>query len=140
MLDIEDKSRQPSMGEISVFISNSLFDCLCMTMADEYAALIKIVYSCDKILLGWNVKFKKGGRTLCTFYPRRGFFHMLLVVGPKEAERVEALLPSCSREFREVYSNTKEGMGQRWMLFDFTKRTPDYDDALRVIRIRRQST
>ena len=139
MLDIEDRAYQPSAAEIGAFVGNGLFDELCRCMADEYQALCKIEYSGDRVLPGWNMKFKKAGRALCTVYPRKGRFSLLLVVGQREKQRVEALLPGLSEAFRETYRNTPEGMGQRWLLFDFDARSALYDDVLRVIRIRRTS-
>lgn len=64
---------------------------------------------------------------------------MLLIVGRKEKERVEALLPALSGEFQAIYHATQEGMGQRWMLLDLDSHTPLYDDVLQIVRIRRQS-
>lgn len=139
MIDIEDKNYQPTAAELCEFVGNPLFDELCSYMDSEYDALRKIEYSGDKVLLGWNLKFKKAGRTLCTVYPRKGRFPMLLIVGRKEKERVEALLPTLSDEFRKIYNSTQEGMGQRWLLLDFSDHTDAYDDALKVIRIRRES-
>ena len=131
MIDIENKGYVPNIPETIELIGNPLFDELYAYMNSEYSG--------DKILLGWNVKFKKAGRTLCTIYPRKGFFHMLLVVGRKEKDRTEALMPTLSDEFRKVYSDTKEGMGQRWLLFDLYSHTVLYDDILKIIAIRRQS-
>ena len=139
MINIEDKSYQPSIPEISEYICNPLFDELYSYMNKQYNAICKVEYSGDNILLGWNVKFSKAGRTLCRIYPRKGHFPMLLIVGMKEKERVEELLPSLSEGFKNIYLNTKEGMGQRWMIFDFTEHDDIYDDVLKIIRIRRES-
>ncbi len=139
MIDINNKSYQPNISEIIEYISNSLFEELYTYMSEKYNALCKIEYSCDKVLLGWNVKFTKAGRTLCRIYPRKSFFPMLLIVGKKEKERVEELLPSLSEEFRNIYHNTKEGMGQRWMIFEFSEHNDVYEDALKIIQIRRES-
>ena len=34
-------------------------------MENEFAALTRVEYSGDNILLGWNLKFRKAGRALC---------------------------------------------------------------------------
>ena len=52
---------------------------------------------------------------------------------------MEALLPSLSEKFQQIYRETKEGMGQRWMLLNFDARTPAFEDAMKVVRIRRES-
>lgn len=139
MIDITDQLYVPNAEELACYVDNPLFDELCREMERAYQARQSIEFSGDKVLLGWNLKFKKAGRTLCTVYPRKGHFPMLLVVGRKEKARVEALLPGLSDAFRDIYANTQEGMGQRWLLLDFASRTPLYDDALSVIRIRRES-
>ena len=84
MRGLEDKNRKPDIDELSRFVQNPLFDELCRYMDSEYQAIRCIEYSGDKVLLGWNLKFKKAGRTLCTVYPRPGHFPMLLIVGRKE--------------------------------------------------------
>lgn len=139
MIDITDKTYEPSISEISAFIENPLF----MQMYEHLTAACKarcdMAYSGDNVLLGWNVKFHRSGRALCRLYPKRGFFTVLVVVGRKEKERVEALLSGMSHAMQEMYRNTQEGMGQRWLLIDLN--TPDdlYRDVLKLIEIRRAS-
>lgn len=139
MIHITDKGHKPDMEEIEVFIENPLFHELCVHMETTYKALVSVEYSCDNVLLGWNVRFRKAGRTLCRLYPKIGYFTVLVVVGSREKERVNALMPRMSDTTREIYLNTKEGMGQRWLLVDL--RAPDaiYQDVLKLVSIRRDS-
>ena len=139
MIDIEDKSYQPTVSEMSEFVGNPLFDELCGYMESEYQACEKVEYSGEKAFLGWNLKFRKAGRTLCTVYPRKGYFPMLLIVGRKEKDRVEALLPSMSEEFTQLYENTRECMNQRWLMLDFSEKNALFSDALSIVKIRRES-
>lgn len=127
------------MSEMHQLVDLPLFKQLNRHMEEAYQALSSIDYSGDKLLLGWNIRYHKVGRTLCRVYPRARHFHMLLVVGPKEKQRVEDMLPGMSAAFQEVYQHTKEGMGQRWLVLTFDGPSPTYDDALKVIRIRRES-
>lgn len=136
VLSITDKNHQPSLEEISEYIGNPLFDKLCGHMQAEFGASADTAYSRDVILPGWNVRFHRSGKTLCRLYPKSGFFSVLVVVGKKEKERVEALLPEMSARLQRVYSNTPEGMGQRWLIMDFDRHDTAYDDLLRIIRIR----
>jgi AraC family transcriptional regulator len=139
MINIEDSSYAPNMSEISEMVANETFDELYRYMISEYQALMKIEYSREAAFKGWNVKYRKSGRTLCTVYPRSGHFMLLLVVGQKEKQRVEDLLPEMSEEFRNAYNRTQEWMGQRWMMFDISVHTALLDDILKVVRIRRES-
>lgn len=139
MIDITDKTRQPTLDELTAYIDNPLFPALCAHMADRMGALSSVEFSGDKLLLGWNLRFRKGGRTLLRLYPRRGYFSVLVVVGRKEKERVEALLPELCPAMAACYHSTKEGMGQRWLLLDLTEAGPLYQDVLTLAQLRRES-
>ena len=140
MTDIEDRTHQPGMEEMISYAGIPLFSELCAAMEREYQPQHRIEYSGEKGFSGWNLKFRKAGRTLCTVYPRRGHFLMLLVIGPKEKARAEALLPAFSASFRARYSGAREFMGQRWMMLDFDAPSEEYEDALRVVRLRREGS
>ena len=42
-------------------------------------------------------------------------------------------------ELREIYQQTREGNGQRWLMIDLEEQGELYDDVLRLIQIRRMS-
>lgn len=139
MIDIKDMNYEPNMEEMGTFINNPLFIELCQHLENEYKALCKIEYSKDVWLRGCNIKFKKAGKSLCTIYPKENYFTVLVVVGNKEKESVENLLPQKSGEIREIYAKTKEGNGQRWLMIDLETSGAVYNDVLKLISIRRQS-
>lgn len=138
MLDIEDKSTQPDIAAIRTLINNPLFDSLYEFAVNDMKALCSIEYSGDKLLLGWNMRLYKSGRALCRIYPREGFYKVLVVVGKKEHERVEAALSGLSAYTRDVYNSTQEGMGQRWLLFGVDC-NDTVEDIKTLMRIRRES-
>lgn len=110
MIDISDKEHQPSMEEIEEFIGNPLFHALCVHMEEAYKALVKVEFSRDSILLGWNVRFYKAGRTLCRLYPRTGYFTVLVVVGSKEKSGWKRCCPKCPTPCAK-YTKTR---GRAW--------------------------
>ena len=97
MIDIKDISYAPSLGEIGDYIGLPLFGTFVQYMDTEYKAICKIEYSKDVWARGWNVKFKKAGKSLCVVYPKNGYFTVLVVVGNKEKEHVENQLPHLSK-------------------------------------------
>ena len=139
MVDIKDISHAPSLGEIGAYIGFPLFDTFCQYMDTEYKAIRKIEYSKDVWARGWNVKFKKSGKSLCVVYPKDGYFTVLVVVGNKEKEHVENQLPHLSEEIQVLYQNTKKGNGQRWLMIDVHSDDSVYGDVLQIIHIRRIS-
>lgn len=139
MIDIKNIDYTPDIHEISEYIGNPLFGQFYQYMQKEYKALCKIEYSKDVWARGWNIKLRKAGKGLCVIYPKEQYFTVLVVVGNKEKESVENILPKLSEEIQEIYHTTKEGNGQRWLMIDLKEKNQIYEDTLELIRIRRES-
>lgn len=137
MIDLTDKSFCPSLEELGEYIRNPVFLQFCTQIKEKYSCKEKIEFSSCSWEKGWNIKFKKAGKNLCTIYPREGYFTVMVVVGTKEKDSVEAILPDCTAELQEIYSQTKEGNGQRWMMIDLEEEGSLFNDILRLIEIRR---
>ena len=139
MIDIQDKNSCPTLEEIDDYIRNPLFAQFCSEIKSRYQCNEKIEYSACSMEKGWNVKFKKAGKALCTIYPREGYFTAMVVVAARQKAAVEAVLPDCTAELRNIYQQTREGNGQRWLMIDLEDQAGLYDDVLRLIEIRRNS-
>lgn len=137
MVDLQDKTVCPTLEEISEAVRNPVFMAFCSETKETYQCVEKIEFSGCSLEPGWNVKFRKAGKTLCTVYPKEGYFTVLVVVGQKEKAAVEAALPECAAELRELYRQTREGNGQRWLMIALEDRGDLYRDCLRLVRIRR---
>lgn len=141
MIDIQDKNLcpAPTIDEISEYVKNPAFLQFCTEIKTTYKCREKIEYSSCSWEKGWNIKFKKSGKTLCTIYPKEGYFTVMIVVGSKEKAAAEAILTECTIELQTIYRETKEGNGQRWLLIDLEEKENLYRDLLRLIQIRRNS-
>lgn len=139
MLDIKNINYEPSIDELAIYINNPLFNEFYKYMSNEYEVICKIEYSKDVWLQGWNIKFRKAGKSLCVVYPKENYFAVLVVVGNKEKDIVKKELLSFSSKVQEIYHNTKEGMGQRWLMIDLDINNDVYKDVLRLIQIRREN-
>lgn len=136
MIDIKNYNYCPDIGEISEYIRNSLFNDFCAEIVKEYNAKYKVEFSKCSWESGWNIKFKKSGKTLCTVYPRENYFTVLVVVGVKEKEAVEELLFNLSPVIQRIYNETKEGMEQRWLMIDLEDKDEIFSDVLKLIDVR----
>ncbi len=134
-----DRTRRPALEDLSALVRNPVFDAFCQEVAETWQCAPVIEYSGCSMEPGWNVKFRKAGRSLCTVYPREGFFTVLVVVGQREKPAVEAILPDCSPELRDLYHATREGNGQRWLMADLEDQGDLYRDLFRLMDIRRHS-
>lgn len=63
MIDLQDKNNCPSIEEISQYIRNPVFMQFCSEIKKTYACGEKIEYSSCSWEKGWNIKFKKAGKT-----------------------------------------------------------------------------
>ena len=63
----------------------------------------------------------------------------MIVVGRKEKTLIEEMLPDCAVELQNIYNQTKEWNGQRWLMIDLEDKERLYNDILRFIQIRRNS-
>lgn len=138
-IDLQDKNNPPAIEAISEYVRNPVFVQFCSEIKNTYKCNEKIEYSSCSWEKGWNIKFKKAGKTLCTVYPRECYFTIMIVIGAKEKAFVEAILPECTVELSDIFNHTKEGNGQKWLMIDLEDKGDLYNDVLRLIQIRRNS-
>ena len=129
---------KPERKMIADFVKSRLWNELCDFIENSYKAKPKIEYSGCSMQKGWNLKYKKGGRSLCTLYPEEGSFLCLVSIGRKEADRAEFILPSCSDIIRQLYDEAKPFNGSRWLMIPITD-VKLLEDVKKLIAVRAQS-
>ncbi len=137
MLDMQNQGEIPVLDDLAEYVRNPVFMQFCSEIKNKYKCHEKIEFSRCSWERGWNVKFKKSGKSLCTIYPREGYFTVLVVVGVKEKEAVETILWECTPQLRVLYEKTKTGNGQKWLMIDLEDQGEIFADVLRLIEIRK---
>ena len=132
-----DKNVRPELETITDWVDSPLWTQLLQHMDEVYQSKPVIEYSGCGMAPGWNVKFRKSGKGLCTLYPQQGGFVALVVIGQKEKQETELILPTLSAYTQALYQNAKEGMGQRWLMFSVQDEGV-LDDVKQCIAIRRR--
>ncbi len=136
MFKKEDYNYNPNEQELNDYINNNLWDDFCKFMKCNYNVVPKFEFSKCSLEYGWNVKFKKGSRSLCTVYPRENYFTVLIVIGVKEKNKVEEVLYSFSPYIRKIYKETKESNNQKWLMIDLEDINDSYENVKKLIEIR----
>lgn len=136
MINIEDAGYCPTKEEIAEYVNIPAFEALCTKIQESYRAKLLIEYSQCSMEPGWNVKLKKSGKSLCTIYPKKDSMTVLVVVGKKEKEWAEAMLPTLTETVQEIYHETKEGNGQRWLMIPVNQTDEIFEDVLRLADLR----
>lgn len=134
--DRTDGTRIPSVDTIRAYVDNLLFDDLCRHIEAEYQIKPVLAFSRCSMQFGWNVKYKKSGRALCTLYPMEGSFIALLVIGERERMETEQILPSFTEYVQDLYRETRPGLGQKWLMIHVADEQV-LGDVKRCIVIRR---
>lgn len=107
---------KPDFSAISSYVESPWWDGLCGFVEKTYGVQPAVEYSRCSEAPGWNVKYKKSGRALCTLYPEKGSFTCLVCVGRKEAEAAELQMSSFHPRIRELYQATRLFNGSRWLM------------------------
>lgn len=114
------KEHEPPNAQIADFVATPLWDDLAEYLQKTYNIKPKIEYSgCAMdggIWKGWNVKYKKGGKSLCTLYPKQGYFLSLITIAEKDAAEADLLIPLCCDYVRVLYNQARFGKNYGKML------------------------
>ena len=126
---------RPVPEEISAFIGNDLWREMNDFLQRTYGVGPQTAYSGCSAQPGWNVKYKKGGKSLCTLYPMEGGFIALVVIGAKEEAEAGLLMPLCSGYTQELFRQTPFSAGGRWLMMNVTGKEV-LEDAKNLIKLR----
>mgnify|MGYP005964780809 CR=1 FL=1 len=125
----------PLPHEIADYVETPLWNELCTAVEGRWGVTPRYDYSQCSMAPGWNVKYKKGGKALCTLYPHEGGFTCMVSVGPSLMPQAELLLPGLSPETAEIYRNTAESKLGKWLWMEMTSPAIIHD-ALRLMELR----
>lgn len=128
-------NNQPSLEGISGFINNSLWDELCLFVGDTYSVLPKIEYSRCSMQKGWNVKYRKSGKSLCVLYPMDAYFIALIVISEKAQMETELIMSGCCDYVRSLFEKTPYFRGSKWLMIE-VKDAATLQDVKGLIAIR----
>ncbi len=125
----------PALNQIAEHIGSPLWQDLIAFVETTYEVLPNVEYSRCSGARGWNVKYRKGSRALCTLYPHEDFFTCLICIGDRERMEAELVLTACCPYTRELYQKTKAFHGALWLMIDVTSRDI-LEDVKRLLCVR----
>lgn len=133
--DKMDRSQKPTSEIITTFVNNSLWDKLCLHVESKYQSKPLFEFSGCSVP-GWNVKYKKSGRSLCTLYPLQEGFIALVVIGEREKHEFDLTLPTLTEYTQNLYESRKDKNGLCWLMFEVSNQSI-FEDVIKCISIRR---
>lgn len=136
MFEKENLNNIPTEYEMKEYIHNNLWESFCAYMKATYNIVPKFEFSKCNWEYGWNIKFKKGSKSLCTVYPRENYFTMLIVIGKKEKKLFENTFSFFSSDIQKIYKETPEANSQKWLMIDLEDNDQKYEDIKKIIGFR----
>ncbi len=133
--EVYSKETPPTYEQVEEYVGSPLWGRLNDYLQRAYEVNPNMGYSGCSMQAGWNVKYKKGGKSLCTLYPMEGYYIALVVVGDKEMQEAEAFIPSCSDYVRQKFADTPTGQGQKWLMID-VKEEATLSDVASLVALR----
>ncbi len=93
----------------------------------------------DKGFKDWNYeyKYRRGGKTLCTFYAKFNIATILIVLGKSEREKFEMQRDSFTEQTLALYDATESLHDGKWLWIPINE-TLSFDDVLRMLKIKRK--
>ena len=111
--ELYPKEHEPLDQQIKDFVNSPLWEELTTHLQQTYNIKPQLFYSncsMDKgYWKGWNVKYKKGSKSLCTLYPKQGYILMLIPLGLKEISQVDISNLLKDKYMQDLFTRTKAG-------------------------------
>lgn len=82
----------------------------------NYQISPQVTYSKCSAQKGWNVKYKKSGKSICTLYPEKESFIVLLVVKLEMVDIIEAMADNYDPAVMEMVRTARPFNGTKWLM------------------------
>ena len=133
-----EKTHQPSEKEIANFIGKQAKEAwqdLTHFIEDNYDFSPETTFYGSKY--GWTVRYRKSGRTLCSLFPEKGGFTVLITLGKKESEKTLKILEDLSSKTQQLIKETKQLRDGRWLWIRLSS-VEDTEDIKKIIQAKRK--
>lgn len=108
-------------------------------LAEQIDALYDVDRTWNKGFGDWvyEYKYRRGGKTLCTFYFKQNVVNLLVVLGKAEREKLEARAEQFSDSLRRLYDQTPSYHDGKWLWIPIDGNTRG-EDLLELLKIKRR--
>ncbi len=133
-----EKTHKPTEEEIVSFIGEQAKDAwldIRQFLEDNYGLVPETVFYGAKY--GWTIRYRKSGKTLCSLFPEKGGFTVLIVLGKKEAEKAFLIRDELSSKIRKLLGDTEQLHDGRWLWIRLLTAN-DTDDVKKLLQIKRK--
>jgi hypothetical protein len=130
-----DKEKPPTPEELLAALGSAypLWDRLLRFIETNYQIPGELSYGGKKY--GWNLWYRKSGKTLTTLYPQQDGFVTQVVLGREQAEKTATL--ELGEKVRRLVNDTPQLHDGTWLFIPVTEET-DVLDVERLLLLKRR--
>ncbi len=133
-----DKTHKPTEEEMASFIGERAKEAwleIRRFIKDHYDIVPETVFYGAKY--GWTIRYRKSGKTLCSLFPEKGGFTVLIVLGKKESDEALSMRDEMSSKIRNLLGDTEQLHDGRWLWIRLLTAS-DADDIKKLLQIKRK--
>lgn len=132
------KGRFGMKQEVNILLSQEA-----LFVWNELTDAIDSLYDTDRL---WNkgfgdwkieYKYRRGGKTLCTFYAKEEAASLLITYGKAEREKFEKIKESLSQELQDLYDRTETLHDGKWLWIPLSDKIQS-SDVIEMLKIKRR--
>lgn len=139
--DILNSSVEPSLDNITNYVEGNArkrWRELIVFIENNFKSKSTITYSKCSAKPGWNVKYKKCGKALCTLYPDKDNFTSLVVLSNLDMEWLKGMRDNYTSYTLNLYDNCSLFNGTKWLMIDVTS-DEILDDVKKLLQLKLSS-
>jgi len=102
---------------------------------ETYGTMPQITYSNCAGQPGWNVKYKKGGKAICTLYPEQDNFIALVVLNRADMDKLDAVRPAYTPGLLALYDGCRMFNSTKWLMIRITDDAV-LDDVMKLMALK----
>ena len=124
--------------QLTVLLSNET-----LSVWTELTEAIDSLYDVDRLwdkgFGDWKIeyKYRRGGKTLCTFYAKEGVANLLITYGKAEREKFETIKASVSQQLQDIYERTETLHDGKWLWIPLDDKLK-MEDIIEMLKIKRR--
>lgn len=133
-----DKAHKPTEDEMANFIGEPAKGAwieIRRFIEEHYDIIPETVFGGAKY--GWEIRYRKSGKTLCSLTPEKGGVMVLIVLGKQESEKALSMQKELSFKIYKLIEGTKQLHDGRWLWIRLLTAN-DANDVKKLLPIKRK--
>ncbi len=125
-------------GQLHILLPEETI-CIWNALTDAIDSLYDVDKMWNKGFGDWGIeyKYRRGGKTLCTFYAKENVANLLIIYGKSEREKFEEMITSISKPLQDIYEKAETFHDGKWLWIPLDDKIK-VGEIIAMLRIKRK--